>query len=83
MNITVGTDPVHLDVAHDATPLIQNLGSGNLYIEATQADCTTTSGLKLAAGDIYQYPLPLNEGAGDVWLVADAAGTDVRYLVVG
>lgn len=82
MQITVGTAATRLVIPGSNAPVIQNLGPGNLYVDH-DSTVTTATGLKLAVGDVYEFPRDLNQGTGECWLVADAANTDVRYLVVG
>jgi hypothetical protein len=78
MNIVVGTAPVLLPLAEgSATVLIQNLGGGNLYVDDNHA-LTTSTGVKIAAGTSVIVPSPDNVGA--LYLIADAAAQDVRYL---
>ena len=79
MNIVVGTTPiVLLPVTEGAsTVLIQNLGSGALYVDGNHA-VTTATGVKIPANTSLTIPGP--DIIGSIYLVADAASTDVRYL---
>jgi hypothetical protein len=79
MNIVVGTvTPVLLPLAElNASVLIQNLGTGNLYVDNKPA-VTTSTGVKIATGTSVTVPSPDNVGA--LYLISDTAATDVRYL---
>jgi hypothetical protein len=79
MNIVVGTvTPVLLPVAEGATSvLIQNLGTGNLYVDGNPA-VTTSTGVKIAAGTSLTIVGP--DFIGAPYLISDTAATDVRYL---
>lgn len=81
MQQTIGTSPVRLDVPTAATPIVQNLGPGNVFLG--DAAVTTGTGLKLSPNSAFEFPRDLGQGFGGLFAVADAAGTDVRYLVVG
>jgi hypothetical protein len=79
MNIVVGTvTPVLLPVAEpSASVLIQNLGTGNLYVDGNPV-VTTATGVKIAAGTSLTVIGPDDVGA--LYLISDTAATDVRYL---
>lgn len=80
--ITVGNvTAVDIPVAQGAGLIVQNLGTGNVYL-GNDSTVTTLTGIKLLPGANYEYPRQVNEGAGAVWAIADAAGQDVRYMVV-
>lgn len=82
MNVTVGTTAVKLDVPSTSRPLIQNLGTGKLYF-GTDNTVTAANGIQVLAGAAYEFARPLNEGeTGDVWMIGDTAGTDVRVLAL-
>jgi hypothetical protein len=82
MKQTVGTTAVKLPVSASQTPVIQNLGPGIVYLDGAGTVAAGT-GLKLPVGAVYEVPRDLSSGSGELWLVADAASTDVRFLVVG
>jgi len=82
MNLTVGTTAVSLGLDSQSTPVIQNLGPGVVYMDNTE-DVTTATGLRLAVGDTYEFFRDLNQAGGEIFLVSDTAGTDVRIMVVG
>lgn len=63
-------------------PIVQNLGPGTLYVGTSSSNLLTT-GLYLPAGAVYEFPQPLVEGAGAVWLLADGGNCDVRIVNVG
>ena len=79
MNIVVGTvTPVLLPVVEpSASVLIQNLGTGNLYVDGNPV-VTTATGVKIAAGTSLTVIGPDDVGA--LYLISDTAATDVRYL---
>jgi len=79
VKIVVGTvTPVLLPVAEaSSTVLIQNLGTGNLYVDGDPA-VTTATGVKIAAAASLTISGP--DSLGSLFLISDAASTDVRYL---
>ena len=79
MNIVVGTvTPVRLPVTEPSTSvLIQNLGTGIVYVDGDPA-VTTSTGVKIAAGTNLTIVGPDDIGA--LYLISDTAATDVRYL---
>lgn len=80
MQIIVGTTPVQVPGGGRTRALIQNLGPGNIYLD-TEGSVDATSGLRIAPNEGYEFP---TAGASDeLWLVADAANTDVRHIRVG
>lgn len=81
MKLTVGVAAVPLGLEGTVTPVIQNLGPGDLYLGG--ADVTVADGFKLAPNAVYEYPRDLGQGAGKIHLVSSMANTDVRVLVVG
>lgn len=79
MRILVGTTAVKIPATRKI-PVIQNLGPGILFLD-TDGDVDVDSGLKLGVGVVYEFP---ESGAySDIWVVADAEGTDVRIIEVG
>ncbi len=82
MKITVGTTPVKLPYAGRVTPMIQNLGPGNVYFDSDQ-NVSSATGVMLNPGAVYESPRDISIGGGTVYLVADTAGCDVRTLRVG
>ena len=74
--------PVNTGYTGSQQPIIQNLGPGNIYIGTSSANLSTT-GLYLPAGAVYEFPATIVEGAGQVWIEADAGSTDVRIINVG
>lgn len=62
-------------------PTIQNLGPGKLYLGDSE-DVTVATGLQLAVG----AQIAFSSGSsswGPIWMIADAANTDVRVLTLG
>jgi hypothetical protein len=82
MKVTVGTTAMKLPVNGSATPVLQNLGPGVLYLDNSPAVDTST-GFQLPAGAVYEFPRDLGAGGGAIYVVASAANTDLRVLVVG
>lgn len=79
MKIVVGTaTPVLLPVVEpSASVLIQNLGTGIVYVDGDPA-VTTATGVKIAAGTTLTVVGP--DSVGALYLISDTAATDVRYL---
>jgi hypothetical protein len=79
MKIVVGTvTPVLLPVAEaSSTVLIQNLGTGIVYVDGDPG-VTTATGVKITAGTSITISGP--DSLGSLFLVSDTAATDVRYL---
>jgi hypothetical protein len=80
--ILAANTPTNSGFSGTQQPIIQNLGPGNLYIGTSSTNLSTT-GLYLPAGAVYEFPATLVEGAGAIWLEADAPDTDVRVINVG
>ena len=78
--IVVGTAVVRLTVEGASSPVLQNLGGGTIYIDHDPA-VTAATGMKVAVGATFSFLEPISEDGGAVYLVSDAAGTDVRYMV--
>jgi hypothetical protein len=79
MQVTVGTTAVEVPIKVSATPVIQNLGPGVLYLD-TDETVTTATGLKIDVGSAYEFPRDVDRS---VFMVASVASTDVRIMVVG
>lgn len=86
MQMTVGTVAQALSTAEFSDRyqsgqivVLQNLGPGNVYTDFTSA-VTMGTGLRLQPGDVYEFPRTSNEQ--EIYLVASAAGTDVRVILV-
>lgn len=78
MKIVVGTTPVLLPVVEpSSTVLIQNLGTGIVYVDGDPA-VTTATGVKIAAATTLTISGP--DSVGALYLISDTAATDVRYL---
>lgn len=82
MKISVGTSPVQLPYKGHVTPMIQNLGPGNVYFDAAP-DVSISTGLMMTPGAVYEFPRDLSDGGGFIWLVADQDDCDVRIIRVG
>lgn len=82
MMMTVGTVPVQVPVTGRQQPLIQNLGPGVIYFDSDPSVSATT-GIKMDVGVVYEFPTDISEGVGALWLVADQAGCDLRWMQVG
>lgn len=79
--ITVGTEAVRLPSYGPATPIIQNLGPGTVYIGDTE-DVTADDGFELAVDAHIKLSVG-SSSAGPIWLISDAADTDVRVVTLG
>lgn len=76
-NVTVGTAVTQLPGDHRLSSqlIIQNLGTGSLFIDSNPA-VTIATGMKIVAGASFTFlKVP-----GALYLIADAIGTDVRYI---
>jgi hypothetical protein len=82
MVITTAQGAYNTGYQNSQAPIIQNLGPGTLYVGNTSSNLTT-EGLQLPVGAVYEFPAPLAEGAGAVWIQASGANCDVRILNVG
>jgi len=82
MNITVAQGAYDTGFSNSQAPVIQNLGPGTLYVGNTSSNLTT-EGLQLPVGAVYEFPAPLAQGAGAVWIQASGSTCDVRILNVG
>lgn len=79
--ITVGTGtPVAVDLSNLLHPVIQNLGPGVVYLDAT-ADVTANTGVKIDVNVAYEFLRTFNQG-GKIYLIASQANTSVRTLAV-
>jgi hypothetical protein len=76
-NVTVGTTPVLVTPTIDDDELIdiliQNLSTNNVYVGTNDA-VSTSNGIKLIPGGDYCN----DKRRHAVWLIADAASSDVR-----
>lgn len=85
-SLTVSTTPVPLNLTAyaDRGPtgrvvVVQNLGPGNLFLDAVNTVAPST-GIKIAVGGGYEIA---DYKGGPIFIVADAASTDVRYAAFG
>lgn len=82
MQLILGTTAQSVPTEGRARPVIQNLGPGKVYLD-TNNGVTTSGGLQLPVGAIYEFHVGAGFNAGGVWLVSDAANTDVRIIGIG
>lgn len=61
--------------------MIQNLGPGTVYFDA-KPDVDINTGIKIPAGQAYEFVKSLDLTTGALYLVATAT-SDVRYMEVG
>ncbi len=80
MRILLGTTPQQIKGTR-SRPLIQNLGPGNVYVD-TDGDVDAASGFKMVPNSVYEFPTSGASSVG-IWVVADAANTDVRVVGMG
>lgn len=79
----LGTTPQKMPgVADRSRPVIQNLGPGNVYLD-TDGDVDALSGFRIAAGGVYEFPTSGASSPRGIFMVADAANTDVRIVGMG
>lgn len=83
MKTTLGTTPIQLPGVGKGRPVIQNLGPGNVYLGTAQAEADPDEGFKIVPGGGYEFSSAAGFEAGGVWVVADAANTDVRVISIG
>ena len=76
--LAVTTDAQQVQVDADSRVILQNLGTGNVYI-GNDDTVTAETGYKMATGAVLTIPTQINEGMGQVWAIGDAAA-DLRYL---
>lgn len=86
MKQTVGTAAAAVDLSGypdkgrvGQTLMIQNLGPGNVYVDATNA-VTADTGIKIGIGGGWEIQ---NWTGGSIYLISDLANTDVRIVAVG
>lgn len=82
MQLKVGTTPVQLPYKGHVTPMVQNLGPGNVYFD-NDPTVSADTGVMMVPGAVYEFPRELAVGGGGVWLVADQVDCDVRAMRVG
>lgn len=80
MQIILGTTAQRIP-GDRSRPLIQNLGPGNVYVD-TDGEVTAEEGFKLVPNATYEFPTPGGNSTG-IWIIADAADTDVRVVGLG
>lgn len=82
MQQTVGVAAARLNAPSSSSPVLQNLGPGIVYVDH-DSGVSEDTGFKLVVNAVYEFPRDLGVGGGNLWVVADAADTDLRILVVG
>ena len=76
--VSVGTTAINIyksTVGYAIDFLLQNLSANNLYF-GDNSNLTTTNGTKIIAGGY----LSKDGWLGDLWVIADAASSDVRLV---
>jgi hypothetical protein len=85
MNVT--TAPIDLLAGQPANGewLIQNLGTNAIFIARTQADCTTTAGVKIALNEAISIDEPARvfTRTAQLWARTASGTADVRIIRVG
>ena len=82
-NITVTSTAQKLDLGDADVPVLQNLGSADVYFGRTSA-VSSTNGLKLGNGVGYAFDKTLGEAQWDgVWVITASSTADLRYGSVG
>ena len=81
--ITVTTTAVKLPFGPPYQPVLQNLGSGNLFFGPTSA-VTPANGIRLSNGLGYEFPNRLQDIPQwpEVWVISDGT-SDLRIMNVG
>jgi hypothetical protein len=82
--MTVTTTPSNLldEMPAGGEWLIQNLGSAAIYLARTEADCTTTDGVKISANEAIAIDEPARDFSrtGQLWARTASGTADVRLL---
>jgi len=85
--MTVTTTPTNLLAGKPANAewLVQNLGGSAIYLARTQAECTTTDGVKVDANQAISLdePARLLSRTSQLWARTASGTADVRILRVG
>lgn len=74
----VGTTSTQIHFSSGSIPFIQNLGPGTINLSRASG-AATADGIQLAPDEKYQFPRPIVQGGGRVFVVSDTADTDVRH----
>lgn len=82
MNITVAAGATNTGFSGNQAPVIQNLGPGDLYIY-NQSTSITTEGIYLPPFAVYEFPVTVVEGPGEIFVQALNGTCDMRILNVG
>ena len=82
-NITVTSTPQKLLLGNADVPVIQNLGSEDVYFGRDDT-VTSSNGIKLPQDNGYAFDRTLGEAQWDgVWVVTASGTADLRYGSVG
>lgn len=82
-NITVTSTAQQLNLGDADIPVLQNLGSADVYFGRTSS-VTPANGLKLGSGVGYAFDKTLGEAQWDgVWVITASSTADLRYGSVG
>ena len=82
-NITVTSVAQKLLLGDADVPVIQNLGSADIYF-GRSSTVTSSNGIKLPQNTGYAFDRTLGEAQWDgVWVITAAGTADVRYGSVG
>lgn len=82
MKISVGVAAVKLPILDDQTALVQNLGTGVVYVDADPA-VTAATGVQIPVNGSILFDKDMNKAGGALYLISTIAATDVRYMIVG
>lgn len=85
--MTVNTTPVDLlaNQAKGGEWLIQNLGTNAIYLSRTEADCTSTAGVKVGVNEAISIDEPARvfTKTNQLWACTASGTADVRIIRVG
>lgn len=79
--LLVGTVAQAITAVGRGRLIVQNLGPGNLYLDV-DVTATAATSIKVPSGSMYEFPTDAGSEAS-YSVIADAASTDVRYMIVG
>jgi hypothetical protein len=72
----VTTTPADLDLPQGSVAVLQNLGTGAVYVD-TESTVSSSTSYKLASGASFEFP----RTDGSIWVVSDGTA-DLRILFV-
>lgn len=73
----VGTSSQEIEFSPGHIPFIQNLGPGTVWV--SKSGTATADGIELAPNETFVLSRPIGQGGGRLFVISDAADTDVRH----